>query len=199
MSHTLNNHCEDHHEGHGARAGRRSHFHRGGSHGHGEGRGHGHGHGEGRGHGRGRGGRAGRGDLRSVILLLLAESPMHGYQIISTMSARTDEHWVPSPGAVYPCLSMLEDEGLISISAAEGRKMATLTEEGHTLVAQRQEEWGEILNGYRTPGLSEDSHLKRRAAMRRLREVVRQADDQDADWVVSILDRAAMEISDRKS
>lgn len=52
-----------------------------------------------------------------MILMLLAEHSMHGYQIISTIGERTKEQWTPSPGAMYPRLSMLEDEGLITIAS----------------------------------------------------------------------------------
>ncbi|NLZ58050.1 MAG: PadR family transcriptional regulator, partial [Corynebacterium sp.] len=68
-------------------------------------------HGHGRRPGRGRGGRAGRGDLRHVVLSLLGQESMHGYQIITIINERTEGNWSPSPGAIYPTLSMLEDEG----------------------------------------------------------------------------------------
>ena len=61
----------------------------------------------------GPGRRAGRGDMRAAILALLAEEPMHGYQIIQVISERSGGNWTPSPGSVYPTLQHLEDEGLI--------------------------------------------------------------------------------------
>ena len=64
----------------------------------------------GRGGGRGRRGgphRAPRGDVRAAVLLLLAEEPMHGYQLMQTIAERTGGRWSPSPGAVYPTLSQL--------------------------------------------------------------------------------------------
>src|SRR5918997_943489 len=67
------------------------------------------------GHGRqgGRGGRGKRGNTRAVILGLLAERPMHGYEMISELEQRTGGVWRPSPGSIYPTLQMLEEEGLI--------------------------------------------------------------------------------------
>jgi DNA-binding PadR family transcriptional regulator len=83
----------------------------------------------GRPHGRGHG-RAQRGDVRTALLLLLAEQPMYGYQLMQAITERTSGAWRPSPGAVYPTLSQLEDENLIAIVAEGGRKLATLTETG---------------------------------------------------------------------
>ena len=75
--------------------------------------------------GRGRG-RAQRGDIRTAILLLLADQPMHGYQIMQAMSERTGGAWHPSPGAIYPTIAQLEDEGLVTTREEGGRRSVTL-------------------------------------------------------------------------
>jgi len=80
--------------------------------------------------GRGRGGRASRGDVRAAIIALLAERPMHGYQIISELSDRTGGIWRPSPGSVYPTLQLLEEQGLIVGAEDEGKRVFSLTETG---------------------------------------------------------------------
>lgn len=85
--------------------------------------------GPGRGRGR-RGGRARRGDVRNAALLLLAEGPRNGYQLIQELGERSSGAWKPSPGAVYPALSQLEDEGLIEACEHEGRKAFRLTDAG---------------------------------------------------------------------
>src|SRR5215211_6179174 len=105
--------------------------------GHGPGFGHGFGHGPGRGRGRGRGGR--RGNVRAAVLALLTERPMHGYEMISELDARTGGIWRPSPGSIYPTLQLLEDEGLIVSETSEGRKRFTLTEAGHAEAARAAE------------------------------------------------------------
>lgn len=79
--------------------------------------------------GRGRA-RAGRGDIRAAILALLAEAPMHGYQLMQEMSDRSGGVWRPSPGSVYPTLSQLEDEGLVEGQPDGGKRVYTLTHEG---------------------------------------------------------------------
>jgi len=81
------------------------------------------------------GGRARRGDVRLAILALLAEQPLNGYQIIQALDERTSGAWKPSPGAIYPALNQLEDEGLIAPSDAEGQKVFVLTEAGQQAAA----------------------------------------------------------------
>lgn len=89
-----------------------------------------------RGRGRGRGGRGRGGDVRAAILLLAAESPSHGYQIITEIAERSGGAWRPSPGSVYPAIQQLEDEGLITIVEQDGRKVIHVTEAGQTAVAE---------------------------------------------------------------
>jgi DNA-binding PadR family transcriptional regulator len=77
-----------------------------------------------------RGGRARRGDVRAAVLYLLSEEPMHGYQLMDAIRERTNGRWTPSPGAIYPTIAQLEDEGLVTVTAESGRKLVTLTEQG---------------------------------------------------------------------
>jgi DNA-binding PadR family transcriptional regulator len=86
---------------------------------------------------RGRGRRARRGDIRTAALLLLAEEPRNGYQIMQEVQERSGGVWSPSPGSVYPALQQLEDEGLISTHEGDGRKLFALTDEGRAVVAER--------------------------------------------------------------
>jgi DNA-binding PadR family transcriptional regulator len=93
-------------------------------------RGHGFGGGPGYGPGFRRGRKAGRGDVRAAILALLAEEPMHGYQIMTEITERSGGVWRPSPGSVYPTLQALEDQGLVTATTADGRRVFQLTDEG---------------------------------------------------------------------
>jgi DNA-binding PadR family transcriptional regulator len=92
----------------------------------------------GRGHGRGGfgGGRARRGDVREGVLRLLAEQPMHGYQIIQELSSRSGGAWSPSAGSVYPTLQLLEDEGLVVAQESGGKRVYSLTDAGRSTVAE---------------------------------------------------------------
>ncbi len=91
------------------------------------------------GHGgpRGRGRKARRGDIRTAALLLLAEEPRNGYQIMQEVEQRSDGVWRPSPGSVYPALQQLEDEGLIRSEEIDGRKLFAITDDGTALLAER--------------------------------------------------------------
>src|SRR5664279_524303 len=79
---------------------------------------------------RGRGRKARRGDIRTAALLLLAEEPRNGYQIMQEVQERSGGVWRPSPGSVYPALAQLEDEGLIRSTEAEGARHFEITDTG---------------------------------------------------------------------
>jgi DNA-binding PadR family transcriptional regulator len=87
----------------------------------------------------GRGRKARRGDIRTAALLLLAEEPRNGYQIMQEVQERSDGVWRPSPGSVYPALQQLEDEGLIRSHEGGGGtgKVFELTDAGRAHVEQR--------------------------------------------------------------
>jgi DNA-binding PadR family transcriptional regulator len=71
------------------------------------------------------------GDLRFVILRLIAEKPRYGYEIIKAIEEKLGGSYAPSPGVVYPTLSMLEDLGQVTVTAGEGTKrLHTITPEG---------------------------------------------------------------------
>jgi DNA-binding PadR family transcriptional regulator len=96
--------------------------------------------------GRGGGGRGKRrmfesGELRLVLLKLIADQPRHGYDLIRAIEELTHGSYAPSPGVVYPTLTMLQDMGLIQEAAAEGtRKAFAITPEGEAHLAERAEE-----------------------------------------------------------
>ncbi|MDF5757930.1 PadR family transcriptional regulator [Spongiactinospora sp. TRM90649] len=97
----------------------------------------------------GRARKAKRGDVRAAILALLAEEPRNGYQIIQEIGERSQGGWRPSPGAVYPALQQLADEGLVRAEESEGRKTFQLTEEGRAYVTEHPDEvrapWEEMV------------------------------------------------------
>lgn len=84
--------------------------------------------------------RAGRGDVRTAILFLLAEQPMHGYQLIQELTERTGGAWRPSSGSVYPALQKLKDAGLVRGLEAGGRRVFELADSGRIEVERRENE-----------------------------------------------------------
>ncbi|WP_371311562.1 PadR family transcriptional regulator [Hyphomonas sp.] len=96
----------------------------------GMGRGQGRGHGRGEGRGRGRRRPLDHGDLRLLILKLIAEAPRHGYDLIREIEARTGGAYVPSPGVIYPALEALQDLGWVEVEADGSKRSFRLTEDG---------------------------------------------------------------------
>jgi DNA-binding PadR family transcriptional regulator len=84
------------------------------------------------------------GDVRAAVLVLLAEQPMHGYQLIQEIAEHSGGVWQPSPGSIYPVLQQLEDEGLVLIEQTEGRKVANLTDAGRAYVEENRAEFEEV-------------------------------------------------------
>jgi DNA-binding PadR family transcriptional regulator len=115
--------------------------------------------GEGRGFGpfgpgfRGRGGpfRPGKmladGDLRLIVLALLAEQPRHGYDIIKALEERSHGSYSPSPGVVYPTLTYLEEAGYAAASTDGNKKVYAITEAGRKHLADNQDIADMILEG----------------------------------------------------
>lgn len=125
-------------------------------HGWGSGFGSGFGAGWGAKRGRGPGGRSrvfGSGELRLALLGLVAETPRHGYELIKAIEELTGGAYAPSPGVVYPTLSLLTDEGLIEEQAGDGsRKAYSATAAGHVELEERAEEAERLLARLRAMG-----------------------------------------------
>jgi DNA-binding PadR family transcriptional regulator len=91
--------------------------------------------------GRGMDGRMGgrffeQGDLRLVVLKLIADKPSHGYELIKAVEEAAGGAYTPSPGVIYPTLTLLEDIGYASVSENGGRKLYAITPEGEAFLAQ---------------------------------------------------------------
>ena len=80
----------------------------------------------------------GAGDLRYVILQQIAEKPSHGYEIIKSIQERLGGTYAPSPGVVYPMLTMLEEMGHATVVSEGVRKLYTITEEGSKSLAENK-------------------------------------------------------------
>ena len=90
-------------------------------------------------HGGRRGGRMfDHGELRLVVLALIAEQPRHGYEIIKAIEERLAGSYSPSPGVIYPTLTMLEELGHATVSKAGGKKQYAITEAGQAVLTENK-------------------------------------------------------------
>jgi DNA-binding PadR family transcriptional regulator len=142
-------------------------------------------------HGRGR--RSRRGDIRTAILALLLERPMHGYEMIQEIKERSGDLWRPSPGSVYPTLQLLADEGLINDEGQGSRRLYALTEEGRTAAeAIETPPWEEIARDAdpRDVNLRDSIGQLMGATM----QVVQAANDEQKRRAVEVLNNARREL-----
>ena len=155
-----------------------------------------------------RGGRRGRrmfdgGELRLVVLKLIADQPRHGYDLIRAIEEMTGGGYAPSPGVVYPTLTMLDEMGHIDEQASEGaKKRFAATEEGRAELREKAEEVAALIARLTTigehRGRADQAPIRR--AMGNLREAVRGrmvrgdiAEDTLLD-IAGLLDEAAQKI-----
>ena len=157
--------------------------------------------------GGGRGGRLGRffdhGDLRYVLLGLIAERPRHGYELIKAIEEKFGGMYSPSPGVIYPTLTLLEELGYIRPDSVEGpRKQFVITPEGAAFLAANQAvvdqifarmaEVSDVYAGGPAPEIRRAMHNLEAALTIRLGHGPLTADQVRA--VTAVLDRAASEI-----
>jgi DNA-binding PadR family transcriptional regulator len=160
-------------------------------------------------HGGGRGERGGGrrrmfdgGELRLVLLGLLEEQPRHGYDLIREIEERTGGAYAPSPGVVYPTLTMLDELELIEEVKEEGaRKRFAITDAGRAHLAEKKEEVAALIERLSRLGQEESRHGAapvKRAMMSlhmALREALSASQDRNAiHEVTAILDEATRKI-----
>jgi DNA-binding PadR family transcriptional regulator len=83
------------------------------------------------------GGRARRGDMKFLILEVLAEGPRHGYDVITELENKSNGRYRPSPGSVYPTLTLLEEGGFITGATADGKRVFSITDAGRELLTKK--------------------------------------------------------------
>jgi DNA-binding PadR family transcriptional regulator len=157
----------------------------------------------------GRGGRARRmfegGELRLVLLRLIADQPRHGYDLIRAIEEMTHGTYAPSPGVIYPTLTMLQDMGLIEEAAASAestRKLFTATGEGRAHLADKADEVDALMG--RLSGMGAEQRRAGGAPIKRAvgnllsalwHRVTRDEMDEDRlHEIAAILDEAAQKI-----
>lgn len=163
-----------HHDHYDMRRGGRHHFGERGERGE---RGEGHRRGRGEGH---HGERVQRlfehGDLRRVLLALVAKKPSHGYELIKAIEEASSGLYVPSPGVIYPTLTLLEEQDFLeAVATGNGRKSYQITEAGKVELAQHQAAVDVIFARLAGATRPEGGNLSKviTEAMQRLRMVLR--------------------------
>jgi DNA-binding PadR family transcriptional regulator len=144
-----------------------------------------------------------RGELRLVLLDLIAEEPRHGYDLIRQIEEMTGGHYAPSPGIVYPTLTLMAEMDLIDETVdPEGKKIYAITEAGKARLAEEQPHIDEILarlDGVSKMGEASDGASIRRA-MHNLKSAVRirlASEEKGSDKILdvaAIIDEAASRI-----
>ena len=112
-----------------------------------------------------------RGEVRYLVLDALSDGPSHGYEIIARVEEKTEGAYKPSPGTIYPLLSLLEDLELVSVEVDGKRKRYELTDAGRAELAAHEEDVEEAYARVRGPDFGE--HLDFRGWRRRLKRVMR--------------------------
>ncbi|MFQ5890485.1 MAG: PadR family transcriptional regulator [Gemmatimonadota bacterium] len=87
-----------------------------------------------------------RGDLKYIILELLSEKPMHGYEVMRALEEESGGCYSASPGSVYPALQMLEDQGYVTSEKADGKRVYRITEEGRAFLREHRERVEDIFD-----------------------------------------------------
>jgi DNA-binding PadR family transcriptional regulator len=123
------------------------------------------------------------------VLLLLAEEPMHGYQLMQAIAERSGGRWTPSPGAIYPTINQLEDEGLVTVTADAGRRLVTLTDDGRAYLEARGES-ADPFSGYRSAGPGADLRGLLEQLAGAVRQVARSGTDTQLTAAAGILAEA---------
>jgi DNA-binding PadR family transcriptional regulator len=142
--------------------------------------------------------------LRLILLKLLSEQARHGYDLIREIEARSGGFYVPSPGVVYPALTLLDDMGLIEEQKAEGaKKLFAITEAGAAHLAENAEQADALmarLGDMAEARARDQGGLPIRRAMGNLKAVLQNrfaADDVDTETmhaIADLIDEAARKI-----
>ncbi|MDH3290553.1 MAG: PadR family transcriptional regulator [Gemmatimonadota bacterium] len=144
------------------------------------------------------------GDMKYVILKLLKDRPMHGYEVMKELEQHTHGCYKPSPGTVYPTLQWLEDEGLVKCEEQEGKKVYSITEEGLKFLDENKstvedifDRIEETLDGLFSDPMPEVTRLMGRLATHSYRAAWKLREDEAKRGKIrEILERAAKEMEE---
>jgi DNA-binding PadR family transcriptional regulator len=141
------------------------------------------------------------GELRLLVLALIAEAPAHGYELIKTIEERFGGGYTPSPGVIYPTLSWLEDMGYATVEAEGGRKSYAITDEGKAFLDQNRaaadalfQRAGDENQGRRGRSMEIMRAMQNLKTALRLRLATGPVDEAVIDAIAAAIDEAAQKI-----
>jgi DNA-binding PadR family transcriptional regulator len=147
------------------------------------------------GFGRRTGGRMRRGGMQTAILALLAEQPMHGYQIIQELATRSEGAWAPGAGSVYPALEQMEHAGLVTGDQQDSKRVYTITDKGREIVDRTHEHgrapWDEAAQAS-GPGV--DLRKSAIALLQAAQQVGRTGTDEQVAKAIDLIDKARKQV-----
>ncbi|PHV07990.1 PadR family transcriptional regulator [Janthinobacterium sp. BJB412] len=137
------------------------------------------------------------GAMRYIVLQLISEKPRHGYEIIKELEQRAGGSYTPSPGAIYPLLSMLLDMGHVSATPDGNKKLHTITPEGAAFLAENRQFVDAIMARMNEPAgghgdVRGSMHSLKAAVIQQVRE--NNPDEAKLAMIQAILRRATAEI-----
>jgi DNA-binding PadR family transcriptional regulator len=143
-----------------------------------------------------------RGDLKYMILELLRDRPMHGYEVMRALEETSRGAYTASPGSVYPALQLLEDEGLVTSEEADGRKVYTITDQGRVFLESNRDRVDQILRRitdfarhFSGAPMTDVTRSFVKLAHASFEQSIRQVGDDDSlDRLREILEKAARDI-----
>ena len=148
----------------------------------------------------------GSGDMKYVILKLLNERPMHGYEVMKALEERLRGCYSPSPGTVYPTLQWLEDESLVKSREVEGKKVYEITDAGRKFLREHRDVIEEIFDRVKEAvdetlggGMDEVNRALGRLVKQLYRTAWRAEDQAGRKRVVDVLKRATQELENLDS
>jgi len=155
-----------------------------------------------------RGGRGKRlfdyGELRLLMLAMIAEKPRHGYDIIKALDERFEGNYTPSPGVVYPTLAWLEDMGYVVIEPDENnRKLSSVTAEGEAFLTANQAAVDDLLSRKATvtnpSDVPEDIMLAMKSLKSALYDRLEEGETGEAQVqeIAAIIDEAARKLAEQ--
>jgi DNA-binding PadR family transcriptional regulator len=136
-----------------------------------------------------------RGGMQTAILALLAENPMHGYQIIQELATRSGGAWTPGAGSVYPALEQMEAQGLVTGDQQDDKRVYTITDKGRELAqhheAHHQAPWDEAAEA---SGPRVELRKSTFALFNAAQQVERTGSDEQVTKAIELLDQARKQV-----